>query len=147
MKDTIIIKSIFLFMCFWGTGIILLFFRPKVEVFWKLIAAALFGFYVWFFFDEIQAGLKTMQAGWYAFTLNFLKEFFSLIFVNLFLFWPIALVVIFYKADPLESENLLKFMCALTIVLWVIFILYSYFNTGIDKFLFENLRKMIPGAK
>ena len=51
------------------------------------------------------------------------------------------------QADEMGAERLLKIMCLLTLVLWVIFVAYVYYDKGIDKFLYENLRKMIPDAR
>ncbi|MCX7678078.1 MAG: hypothetical protein N2316_02550 [Spirochaetes bacterium] len=124
-----------------------LWFRPRLELFWKIAATVIFIFYVWFFYDDLSRGYVAFQAAWFDAIFHFLKELISLVFVNLLLFWPIALVVIFYKADEVAAERLLKFMCILTIVLWIIFILYAYFSRGIDSFLFEKLKKMVPGAQ
>lgn len=55
--------------------------------------------------------------------------------------------MIFYQADDIGAERLLKFLCVLTLVLWIIFIMYSFFSSGIDKYFYENFKKMIPGAK
>ena len=147
MTDGLLIKSVFLFIIFWGIGIAMLWFRPRVEIVWKIIATVIFFFYVWFFFDEFNAGYNAFSAGWYGFTLNFLKELVSLVFVNLFFIWPLALVIIFYKADAIGAERLLRFLCVLTLVLWVVFILYFFFSRGIDEFLLKNFKEMVPGAK
>jgi cytosine/uracil/thiamine/allantoin permease len=124
-----------------------LWFRPRLELFWKIVATLIFIFYVWFFWDELSRGYNAFQAAWFDVTMHFLKELLSLVFVNLFLFWPIALLLIFYKADEVGAERLLKFMCVLTIVLWIIFVIYAYYHRGIDVFLFEKLKKMVPGAR
>lgn len=134
-------------MILWGIGMLLLWFRPRVEVFWKIIASLIFGFYLWFFFSEITQGLDAFQKEWYGFTLNFLKEFLVLAFVNLFFIWPLSLVIIFYKADDLGAERLLKVVSLCTMLLWILFILYFFFNKGVDNFLLNELKKMIPYAK
>jgi hypothetical protein len=147
MTDGLLIKSVFLFMIFWGAGIAMLWFRPRLELVWKIIATVIFVFYIWFFFDEFSSGFNAFSAGWYGFILNFLKELVSLVFVNLFFIWPLALILIFYKADAIGAEKLLKFLCVLTLVLWVVFILYFFFSRGIDDFLLKNFKEMVPGAK
>ncbi len=147
MKETLIIKSLFIFISLWSLGIVLLWFRPRIELFWKIIATLILGFYVWFFLDEIIKGFDTFSADWYVSSVHFLKELITLVFVNMFFFWPLCLVLIFYKADDMGAEKLLKFLCIFTLVLWVIFVIYFFYNAGIDRFLFENLRKMIPNAK
>jgi hypothetical protein len=147
MNDIIIIKSVFFFMCLWGLSLVLLWFRPRIEIFWKIVATLILLFYCWFFFDEILKGLAAFRASWYVSVLDFLRELITLVFINLFFLWPLALVVIFYKANDMGSERLLKFMCVLTLVLWVIFVIYFYYHAGIDRFFYENLKKMIPHAK
>lgn len=147
MKETLIIKSLFIFISFWGLGTVLIWFRPRIEIFWKIIATLIFAFYIWFFYDEIFTGFNTFLASWYISTLDFIKELITLVFINLLFLWPLCLVLIFYKSDTIGAEKLLKFMCVLTLVLWIIFVIYFYFNTGIDKFLYNSLKKMIPSAK
>lgn len=147
MTDGLLIKSVFLFIIFWGIGVAMLWFRPRIEIVWKIIATVIFFFYIWFFFDEFSSGYAAFSSGWYAFILNFLKELVSLVFVNLFFIWPLSLVIIFYKADAIGAEKLLRFLCVLTLVLWVVFILYFFFSRGIDDFLIKNMKEMVPGAK
>ena len=146
MGNILLIKSILIFITLWGLSLILLWFRGRIEYFWKVVASLIFVFYIWFFFDEITSGLISMQSGWYPVIVGFLKEFLSLTFINMFFFWPIALIIIFYKADDIGAENLLKFMCILTLALWVVFVIYVYFNKGINEFLFDHLQNMIPFA-
>ena len=147
MNETLIIKSVFIFISIWGLGIILLWFRPRIEIFWKIIATLILGFYVWFFFDEILSGFDAIKSNWHISSLHFLKELVTLIFVNMFFFWPVCLILIFYKADDIGAERLLKFICLLTLILWIIFVVYFYFSTGINKYLYENLKKIIPNVK
>jgi hypothetical protein len=147
MNEPLLMQSTFFFIIAWGIGIAMLWFRPRIEILWKAIATVIFLFYVWFFFDEISSGYHGFTAGWYGVTINFLKELLSLVFVNLFFIWPLALVLIFYKADAIGSERLLKFLCVLTLVLWVIFIVYFFFNRGVDDFLFKSFKEMVPKAK
>ena len=123
MEKAILIKSIFMFISIWGFTVMFLWFRPKIELFWKIAATLIFIFYVWFFYNEISTGYSAFMAGWYNMTMNFIKELLSLVFVNLFFLWPIALIIIFYKANDMGAEKLLKFMCVLTIILWIIFLL------------------------
>lgn len=147
MINGLLIKSVFIFIIFWGIGIAMLWFRPRIEIIWKIIATVIFLFYIWFFFDEISSGYAAFSAGWYNFVLNFLKELVSLIFVNLFFIWPLALILIFYKADAIGAEKLLRFLCVLTLVIWIVFIVYDFFNRGIDNFLINKFKEMVPGAK
>jgi hypothetical protein len=147
MNEALIIKSVFIFVSVWGIGIVMLWFRPRIEIFWKIIATLIFGFYIWFFLDEILRGLGTFKSEWYVASLQFLKEFITLVFVNMFFFWPLALILIFYKADDIGAEKLLKFLCLLTLILWIVFVIYFYFSSGIDKYLYENLKKIIPDAQ
>lgn len=147
MSESLLIKSVFLFVAFWGIGISMLWFRPRVEIIWKVIATVILLFYIWFFFEEIRGGYTAFASDWYGFSLNFLKELLALVFVNLFFIWPLSLVIIFYKADAIGAEKLLKFLCVLTLVLWMVFILYFFFSKGIDDFMLKNFKEMIPGAK
>lgn len=146
VNNVLMLKSIFLFFSIWGITILLLWFRPRIELFWKLIATLIFFFYLWFFFTEISASFSAFKTGWYISTVEFLKELLIIAFAGMFIIWPIALFVIFYKANDTGSEKLLRFICLLTIVLWIVFIIYFFFSTGIEKFFYENLKKMIPKA-
>lgn len=147
MEKAIIIKSIFLFICLWGFSLVFLWFRPRIEPFWKIIATLIYLFYIWFFFTEINAGYNAFMADWYNTLIHFLKEILSLVFVNLFFFWPVSLILIFYKANDMGAEKLLKFLCILTLILWIFFLIYVFYNKGIDSFLFQKLKEMVPGAK
>ncbi|OHD66696.1 MAG: hypothetical protein A2176_11165 [Spirochaetes bacterium RBG_13_51_14] len=147
MNEALLIKSVFLFIVIWGIGIAMLWFRPRIEIIWKIIATVILIFYIWFFLDEINSGYASFTAGWYGFILNFFKEILSLVFVNLFFIWPLALIIIFYKTDAIGAEKLLKFLCMLTLVLWIVFIIYFFFSKGIDQFIFKNLKEMVPHAK
>ncbi|GEM_PF-206210 len=147
MEKALLVKSIFFFIALWGLATAFLWFRPRIEFFWKIVATLIFGFYVWFFWKEINSGYASFAGDWYPVTIDFLKELTALAFVNLFFFWPLALVIVFYKADEMGAERLLKMMCLLTLLLWVVFVGYVYYDKGIDKFLYENLRKMIPDAR
>jgi hypothetical protein len=147
MDKILIIKSIFFFITLWGFTLAFLWFRPRVEIFWKIVATILFLFYVWFFWEEIMKGYHSFTLSWYNVLVDFLKELVALVFVNLFFLWPLTLIIIFYKADEMGAERLLKFMCVLTLVLWVIFVIYVYHDKGIDKFLYQNLKEMVPDAK
>lgn len=147
MNEALTLKSIFFFMIFWGIGVGMLWFRPRVEMVWKIVVTLIFAFYIWFFWDEIAAGYRTFEAGGYVFTIHFLKELLSLVFVNLFFLWPLSLIIVFYKADALGSERLIKFMCFFTLCLWIVFILYFFYSKGIDTFLYENMKKMLNEVK
>jgi len=134
-------------MIFWGVGLLMLWIRPRIEIFWKIIATVVGVFYLWFFFDEIQNGFNSFAAGWYLFTIKFLREVITLVFINLFFLWPLCLIIIFYKADDIAAERLLKFICILTLVLWIIFVIYSFYSRGVDAFFYENVKQMVPNAK
>ena len=147
MKDIIIIRSIFLFMSVWGVALILLWFRPRMEIIWKIGATVILGFYVWFFWDEIARDFLLVKTAWYTSLVTFFRDGAILVYANLFLFWPVTLVVIFYKSDDIGAERLLKFMILLTLVLWLMFVAYFYFDSGISRFFNETLKKMIPYAR
>lgn len=147
MDEILITKSLFFFMILWGIGMLLLWFRPRIEIFWKIIASLIYGFYIWFFFKWISLGFDAFQKEWYDFTINFMKEFLVLAFVNLFFMWPLSLVIIFYKSDDLGAERLLKVLSLCTMLLWILFILYFFFGKGVDNVLLNELKKMIPYAK
>lgn len=147
MEKPLLIKSIFMFISLWGLGLIFLWIRRRIEIFWKLFATLILIFYIWFFHEEIRDGYDSFRSGWYTSIIDFLKELIAIIFTNLFLLWPLILIHIFYKADDIGAEKLLKFMCIITLILWVIFVIYVFYNRGIDEFLYENLKKMVPHAK
>ena len=144
MNEAVIIKSLLLFMFLWAGSLIAVWLRSKIDLFWKLTASLIFIFYCWFFFDDIQKGFSLFKAGWFIFVLDFFKELISLVFVNLFFLWPLTLGVIFIKADDIGSDKLLRFMCVLTLVLWVLFVIYFYFSSGIETFFYKNLKQMVP---
>ena len=147
MKDIIIIRSIFLFMCVWGITCLLVWFRPRIELFWKIVATAIFAFYLWFFWDEILRDFSAFKITWYTSFLTFGKDLLTLVFANFFMFWPLTLIVVFYKADDIGAEKVLKFICLLTLVLWLVFVVYFYFDKGINTFFNATLKKMIPHAR
>ncbi len=147
MEKPLLVKSLFMFLGIWGICLITLWSRRSIEIFWKIIATLIFIFYAWFFYEEILVGYNSFLAGWYGMVIDFSKELVAIAFANLFLFWPLALIVIFYKADDIGAEKLLKFMCIITLVLWIIFVIYVFYNKGIDEFLYDNLKNMIPHAK
>ncbi len=147
MDKALLIKSVFFFVSLWGFTVAFLWFRPRIEVFWKIIATLIFVFYVWFFWDDLNKGYAALTVDWYKVTVDFMKELIALVFVNLFFLWPVALIVVFYKADEFGAEKILKFMCILTIILWIVFAVYVYYERGIDTFLYKNLKEMIPDAK
>jgi hypothetical protein len=143
----LMIKSVFIFFCFWGLAMLLLWFRPKIDFFWKLIATIIFVFYIWFFFSELKTGFTAFKNDWYISILDFIKDFITIIFASMFIIWPVSIVIIFYKANDMGAEKLLKFLCILTLLLWIIFIIYFFFNEGIYTFFYESLKKMVPGAE
>jgi hypothetical protein len=149
MDKPFLIKSVFMFICIWGIGIMLLWFRRSIEIFWKIVATLILCFYIWFFFEEISAGYHTFitATGWYNLLLNFLTELTAVVFANLFFLWPAALVVVFYKADEIKASRLLKFMCILTIGLWIVFLIFAFSKNGLDDFIMKNLKQMFPKVK
>lgn len=146
-SDILMIKSVFLFFCIWGLTMLLLWFRPKIEIFWKFIATLIFSFYVWFFLAELKNGFTSFKNDWYVSILDFIRDFITIIFASLFIIWPLAIIIIFYKANDMGAEKLLKFLCILTLLLWIAFIIYFFFNEGIYTFFYEYLKKMVPGAE
>lgn len=145
-NEILMVKSIFLFFSFWGITVLLLWFRPRIEIFWKLVATVIFAFYIWFFFNELKSGFFSFKTGWYIAFVEFFKEILIIIFAGLFLIWPISLIVIFYKANDMGAERVLKFLCILTLSLWILFIIYFFFSEGIIRFFYDSLKQMIPYA-
>jgi hypothetical protein len=147
MEKALILKSLHIFMALWGIALLFLFFRPKIDFFWKFIALLLFSFYLFIFYDEVKAGYQSFIGHWDVELVIFLKEFLKIIFITLFLLWPVTLVIIFYRADDMGAEQLLKFMCVLTLLVWMIFILIIMFNKGYDVFFYEKLREIFRFEK
>jgi hypothetical protein len=147
MEKALILKSVAIFVLLWGIAAIFLWFRPKIEIFWKIVASILFIFYVWFFYEEIIRGFSAIRADWYPVVITFLKELLVLVFVNLFFLWPVVLVVVFYKADDIGAERLLKFMCVFTVVVWIVLVAYAFYDKKIDTFLYDKLKSSIPFTK
>ena len=143
-NSVIIIKSIFLFCSIWGIAVLLLWIRPKIELFWKLVATIIFAFYIWFFFNEITLSFSSFKADWYISIIEFFKEILIVIFAGMFIIWPVTLIIIFYKANDIGSEKLLRFICLLTIGLWIAFIIYFFFSSGVENFFYGTLKEMIP---
>jgi hypothetical protein len=147
MADNILIlKSVFLFFSIWGVTILLLWIRPKIELFWKLVATLIFIFYVWFFFDLLSRSFDLFKAEWYISIIEFLKEILIIVFAGMLIIWPVTLIIIFYKANDIGSEKLLRFICLLTIISWIAFIIYSFFSPGIENFFYDTLKNMVPKA-
>jgi hypothetical protein len=147
MDHLLIVKFFLIFMVFWAVGIVLLWFRPRIEVFWKIAATLIFGLYTWFFWNHIMEGVTLFLSGWYVFLISFIKETLTLVFVNFFFIWPLSLVIIFYKSDDMGAERLLKYLSVITLTLWILFIIYYFFHKGIDGFLINRLKEMIPYAQ
>ncbi len=147
MDKALLVKSVFIFVAIWGFTVAFMWFRPRIEAFWKIIATLIFVFYVWFFWENLNSGYALFVQNWYTVLIDFLKELVALVFVNLFLFWPLALIILFYKSDDIGAERLLKFMCILTLALWIVFVAYVYYEKGIDSFFYEKLKEFIPDAR
>jgi cytosine/uracil/thiamine/allantoin permease len=86
------------------------------------------------------------KAEWYISIIEFFKEILIITLAGMLIIWPITLIIIFYKANDIGSEKLLRFICLLTIILWIAFMIYSFFSPGIEKFFYETLKTMIPKA-
>lgn len=147
MNTTMLSTSMLMFSVIWGLSVVLLWMRPRIEILWKIAASGIYGFYIWFFYKDLLKGFKQFQKDWYTVTIAFIKEFSGLLFANMFFLWPLALIIIFYKADDVGAERLLKFMCIFTLLVWIVFTLYSFYSKQIDTFLFETLRQMIPDVQ
>jgi hypothetical protein len=149
MDKPLIIKSVFMFVCLWSIGIMLLWFRHSVETFWKIVATLILGFYIWFFFEEISKGYASFMGaeGWQSATIHFLKELTAIIYSTLFFLWPLSLIIIFYKSDDLGAQRLLKFMCIVTLVIWIIYVIYAYYDKGLNEFIDKNLKQIFPKLK
>ncbi len=147
MNTTMLSTSMMMFSVIWGLSVVLLWMRPRIEILWKIAASGIYGFYIWFFYKDLLKGFKQFQKDWYMVTIAFIKEFSGLLFANMFFLWPLALIIIFYKADDVGAERLLKFMCIFTLLVWIVFTLYSFYSKQIDTFLFETLRQMIPDVQ
>lgn len=147
MDDSVVLKSVFFFMCIWAIALLLLWFRRGIGPLWKITATAAFVFYCVFFQNEIAAGLQSIKQNWYVSFLDFVRGLFRTVFTDMFFLWPVALFTVFVKADDIGSEKLLRFMFILSIFLWICFLLYFNFDASIDNFFYETLRDMIPGAR
>ena len=144
MEKSLIFNSVFIFMALWGIALFFIWFRPKLEFFWKIAATLVFAFYMYFFFEEVFKGYTAFKADWYTVIMAFLKELIVLLFYINFIFWPIALTYAFYKADDFGSEFLLKFMCVFTLALWITAAIYVYKSKTVDDFFLNRLIKSIP---
>lgn len=147
MARLILMKYAHIFLGIWGICVIALWLRQSMEMFWKVLATCIFVFYGWFFFREVSAGYSAFQSGWYSHVVEFIVEFVAMVFASLFFFWPIALFIIFYKADDIGAEKLLKFMCIFTLVVWVACVFYVFSDKGVENFLYNNLKKLFSDAR
>lgn len=147
MEKTLILKSVPIFIFIWGLGTVFLWFRPRIEIFWKIIATLIFLFYVWFFYAEISKGFAMIKADWLAVFIPFGRDLLSLAFISLFLLWPVLLFVIFYKSDDIGAETLLKLLCFITVIIWIAFVAFTLYDKKIDPFLLDKIRPYIPFGK
>ncbi len=74
MEKALLVKSIFFFIALWGIATAFLWFRPRIEIFWKIVATLIFGFYLWFFWKEVNTGYASFAGNWYPVTIDFLKS-------------------------------------------------------------------------
>lgn len=147
MDNNIILNSIFIFIFLWGVSIVFLWFRPHIEMFWKIIATLIFFLFLFFFRYEIVKGYSEFTSDWYTSLITFLRELMLLVFYNFFMFWPLTLIIIFYKADDEAAGRLLKFICIFTLLLSSLIMGYVYFHEGVDRFIYEKLINVVPFAK
>jgi hypothetical protein len=147
MSELLTINAVFVYMCLWALGLVMMWLRGRIELGWKLIASAIFLFYIILLNKELQTGYERFMADAYIQTMHFLKEFVMYLFSSIFFLWPLSLIVVFYKSSDYGSEKLLKFMCVLTLVLLVIGVIYAYHSHDIDTFLFKNFRKLFDSVK
>lgn len=147
MERSIIFNSIFMFIFIWGIALFFLWFRPKLEFFWKIMATLVYAFYLWFFWEEVFRGYQAIRNAWYPVVLSFGKELILLVFYCTFIFWPITLIRAFYKSDEIGAEKLVRFMCILTPIVWLAIAIYVFNNKGIDEFFFRRLVESIPFLK
>lgn len=147
MNNNLILNSIFIFVFLWAVSLAFLWFRPHIDLFWKIIATLIFLIFLWLFKKEIMSGYAAFNADWYKSIIVFIRELMLLIFYNFFLFWPMTLIIIFYKADDIAAENLLKFICIFTLILSAVIWAYIFFHEGVDRFIYEKLINVVPFAK
>ena len=144
MSEFFILRTSIIFLGFWSLGIVLLWFRPRIEIFWKIIATLILAFVIYLCIDILQNDLDRFFENGINSLFLFLKEFFALLLLNLFFLWPVALVLIFYKADDIGAERLLKFMSIITLILLIIAFVYVFFSEGADQQILDNIKKIIP---
>ncbi|MFW6364843.1 MAG: hypothetical protein ACOC2H_00050 [Spirochaetota bacterium] len=144
MESIIILKTVFIFILLWGLAAAFLVFRPRVSFVWKMAAFLLFFFYVWFFREEILSGYRAFVEDWYGTLIVFAKEIVFLVFYLLFVFWPVSLIIIFYKADDIGAENLLKFMVIFTLVVWILIAVFVFHRQGADSLLRTRIPAFLP---
>lgn len=147
MDESIVIRSVFIFMCLWTLSLLFVWFRSGISIIWKTASTAVFGFYCWFFRSEILSGFRNFCSTWYISLLDFFSEFTDLIFCSLFFLWPLSLFLCFIKADDIGSEKLMKFMCIFTAVLWLLFLVRFNFGDELRNFFYVTLREMVPFAE
>jgi hypothetical protein len=145
MERFLIKNSIFVFMFLWAVGIFFVWFRPKIEIFWKFVATMLFAFHVLLFQDELLKSYNIFSNAWYPTLIKFLSDLLGLLYFQLFVFWPVSLVFVFYKKDEIGAEKLLKFMSVFTLILVAATLTLVLYDKGVDKFLHDKVHKMVPG--
>lgn len=147
MSEIFSLNAIFFFVCIWGCCLGLVWFRPRLEARWKIFATVLFLIMIYLVFSQLSNAWHQFTLGWHVYILQFLRELMMYLFSSLLFLWPLALVLIFYKADAMAAERLLVFMCIFTVVLFVMAVAYTYYSKGIDSFLLENLRELMKDVK
>ncbi len=144
IEKIFILKYLFILTSIWGLCILFLWFRPRIEIFWKIVATLLLAFYIIFFYEKLKIGFEMFQKDCFTALFNFIKEFLVILYILLVLVWPVSLIMIFYKSDDIAAERLLKFMCIFTLLTWTISILYILYNKNVDIFFYDMLKKILP---
>ncbi|MDA3899470.1 MAG: hypothetical protein PF637_03010 [Spirochaetes bacterium] len=147
METNIFLKTIPFFTIIWGISVAFLIFRPRIPIIWKMAAILLFLFYISVFRSDIEAFFVLARDNWYQTLILFFKETLYLLFYMMFIFWPLSLIIIFYKYDDFAAERLLKFMVFFTIAFWIGIAIYSYNKKGIDDILYNKVIELFPFFK
>jgi len=147
MESITIFKSAPIFLFIWGAAIALLMFRPYLSGVWKIIPLLLFLFYLWFFQQEFMSTYAALRANFVMTIIAFLKDLLVVLFYILFLLWPVGIVFAFYSADEVTSEFIIKFLVALTLVVWLAMTVYIVTSNKLDNELLKKLFSLFPFRK
>jgi len=147
MESITIFKSAPIFLFLWGAAIALLLFRPYLSAVWKLLPLLLFLFYLWFFHQEFLSTYTALKVNFAATIIAFLKDLLIALFYILFLLWPVGIVFAFYSADEVTSEFIIKFLIALTLVVWLAMTVSIITGNKLDNELLKKLFSIFPFRK